>query len=155
MAGDELGRVFLEVDESGHDTAEVAETDVHGDTDTALGGATDVVAVPGDTLRDVGVDARGHEEDTGVLDVRVLRCDLHDQAENGGDGEADHEDATSAETVGHVTTGDAAEAGNDVRGHAHELSLLVAVAKSLDNGGKEQRETVQGSVDAAGTVSQV
>jgi len=72
MTSVELGRVLLEVDERSKDTTEVTETDVHGNTNTTLCGTTNVVAVPGDTLGNVGVDTAGKEEDTGVLGVRLL-----------------------------------------------------------------------------------
>jgi hypothetical protein len=146
----ELGRVFLEVDEGSEDTAEVTETDVHGDTDTTLSGTTNVVTVPGDTLRDVGVNATGKEEDTGILDVGVIRADLENNTEHGGEGEPDHEDTASAQFVGKVSTSDAAEASNNVRRNAHELSLIVGVAKGLDDGRQEERETVERGVDAEG-----
>ncbi|KAH0294548.1 high-affinity nicotinic acid transporter, partial [Aureobasidium sp. EXF-3399] len=144
----ELGRVLLEVDERSKDTSEVTETDVHGDTDTALGGTTDVVAVPGDTLRNVGVDTASEEEDTGVLDVRVVGSDLEDDTEHGGEGETDHEDTASAQLIGKVSAGDTAEASNNVGRDTHKLSLFVAVAESLDDSWQEKRETVKRGVNA-------
>lgn len=146
----ELGRVLLEVDERSKDTTKVTETDVHGDTDTTLGGTTNVVTVPGDTLRDVGVDTASEKEDTGVLDVRVVGSDLEDDTEHGGKSETDHEDTTSAQLIGKVSTSDADEASNDVRRNTHELSLFVAVAKGFDDSWQEERETVQRGVNAKG-----
>jgi len=146
----ELGRVLLEVHERGKDTTEVTETDVHGNTNTTLGGTTDVVTVPGDTLRDVGVDTASEEEDTSVLDVRVVGSDLENDTEHGGEGETDHEDTASAQLIGKVSTGDTAEASNDVGRDTHKLSLFVAVAESLDDSWQEKRETVKRGVDAEG-----
>lgn len=40
---------------------------MHSDTNTSLEGTTNVVAVPGDTLRNVGVDTGADEESTKVL----------------------------------------------------------------------------------------
>lgn len=77
-----VGSIVLAVNEAGDSTTEVTEADVHGNTDTALEGTSDVVAVPGDTLRDVGVDTAGDHEGGEVLGtVRV------DSSE---DDEADH-----------------------------------------------------------------
>jgi hypothetical protein len=45
------------IDESSHDTSEIAEADVHCDADAAFKTATDVVAVPCDPERDERVDA--------------------------------------------------------------------------------------------------
>jgi hypothetical protein len=45
------------IDESSHDTSEIAEADVHCDADTAFKTATDVVAVPCNPERDKRVDA--------------------------------------------------------------------------------------------------
>jgi hypothetical protein len=146
----ELGGVLLEVDERSENTTEVTETDVHGDTDTTLGGTTDVVTVPGDTLGNVGVDTASEEEDTGVLGVRVVGGDLKNNTKHGGEGETDHEDTTSAESISEVATRDAAEASNNVRRNTHQLSLVVGVAKSLDDGGQEKRETVERGVNADG-----
>jgi hypothetical protein len=150
VTGVELGRVLLEVDERGKNTTEVTETDVHGNTDTTLGGTTDVVTIPGDTLRNVGVDTAGEEEDTGVLGVRVVRGDLKNDTEHGGESETDHEDTTSAESISEISTRDAAEASNNVRRNTHELSLVVGVAKSFDDGGQEKRKTVERGVNADG-----
>jgi len=146
----ELWCILLEVDERSEDTTEVTETDVHSNTDTTLGGATNIVTVPGNTLRNVGVDTASEEEDTSVLDVGVGGSDLQNNTKDGSEGETDHEDTASAESVGEVSTSDAAEAGNDVRRDTHELGLLVAVAESLNDGGQEKGETVERGVNADG-----
>lgn len=146
----ELGGVLLEVDERSKDTTKVTESNVHGDTNTTLGGTTDVVTIPGNTLRNVGVDTTGKEEDTGILDVGVGGCDLENDTEHGSESETNHEDTARTETVGEVSTSDAAEAGNDVRRNTHELGLLVAVAEGLDNCGQEEGETVERGVNAKG-----
>jgi hypothetical protein len=65
-----------------HGSAEVAEADVHGNTDTTLERAANVVAVPSDTLRDVGVDTRGHEEAANVAHRAVLGNQKHYHADN-------------------------------------------------------------------------
>lgn len=72
VAGAVVRSVVLAVDEARDGTAEVTEADVHGDTDTSLERAADVVTVPGDTLGNVGVDARGDEEAGKVLGTVVL-----------------------------------------------------------------------------------
>jgi hypothetical protein len=50
-------------------------------TDAAFCRSADVVAVPGDSLRDVGVDAAGDEEDSNVFYDVVLAGDQHDEAD--------------------------------------------------------------------------
>jgi hypothetical protein len=67
--------------ESGDTAAEVTAADVHGDADTALGAAADVVPVPGDSRRDVGVDARGGEEAADIFDFGVVGGDEHREAD--------------------------------------------------------------------------
>ena len=69
------------VDVGGNNTTNVAEGDVHRHADTAFGRAADVVAVPGDALGDVGVDAAGDEEDADVFDGVVLGGDEHDESD--------------------------------------------------------------------------
>ena len=81
MSGREFWRIGRAVDVRGDHTADVAEGDVHRHSDAAFGRAADVVAVPGDALRDVGVDAAGDEEDANVFDGVVLRGDEHDEAD--------------------------------------------------------------------------
>lgn len=53
----ELWRVLWQEAVSSDRTTQVAKADVHGDTDTTLERATDVVTVPGDTHWDQGVNA--------------------------------------------------------------------------------------------------
>ena len=55
------------VNEPRNHAAQVPEPDVHCDADAALRRPANVVAVPGDGLRDVGVDARCGEEAGEVL----------------------------------------------------------------------------------------
>jgi len=69
------------VDVRRDDTADVAKSDVHGHSDATFGRAADVVAVPGDALRDVGVDAAGDEKDADVFDRVVLGGDEHYEAD--------------------------------------------------------------------------
>ncbi len=71
MTGEEPWAVVT-IDEAGKNTPEVTEAYVHGDPDTALDGTADIVAVPGDTLGHVGVDAGGDDEAGEVFDMIVL-----------------------------------------------------------------------------------
>lgn len=75
-----LRRLGRAIDVSGDRTANVSESDVHRHADAALGGSTDVVAVPGDALGHVRVYAACDEEDADVLDGVVLAADEHDEA---------------------------------------------------------------------------
>lgn len=65
-------RTIVTIDETSKDTPEVTKAYVHGDPDTALDGTADIVAVPGHTLRHVGVDAGSDDEAGEVFDVVVL-----------------------------------------------------------------------------------
>lgn len=116
-------------------------------SDTPLRRSADVVAVPGDTLGHVGVDAHGSEECTGVLEGVVGRGDLQDEAEDGDAVEKDHVDAALAVAVRQVAAADAADARRDVRGYRHQLRrLVVGEAQAGDDGREEQREGVPGNV---------
>lgn len=126
--------------------------------DTSLYATTNVVAIPSDTLRYIGVDTAGSKESAGILDVRVVGRDLHDESNDSQTGEANHEDATSFELVGEVTCSDTAHTGDAVRwyrpvnpfsiafhaiikgcnDYLHQLSLVVGIPKSLDDGRKEK-----------------
>lgn len=81
MSGGELRCICGAVDVGGNNTTDVTEGDVHGHSDAALGRAADVVAVPRDALRDVGIDAAGDEEDADVFDGVVLGRDEHYEAD--------------------------------------------------------------------------
>ena len=114
--------VFLQIDEPRDRATKVAETDVHRDPDAAFHAAADVVSVPRDALRHVGVDAGGEEEAAGVFDVVFLLAgcrDEHDEPDYRDDVEADHEEAAGAEAVGGPAACDAAEAGDDVWRDGH------------------------------------
>jgi hypothetical protein len=76
-------------------SAQVSEANVASNTDASLDATADVISVPGYTLWYVGVDTASSEEGTGVLDVGVVGRDLHDEADDGNESEADHEDSTS------------------------------------------------------------
>lgn len=142
--------ILGKVDETGDDTTEIAEADVHSNTDTTLDGATNVVTVPGDTLRDVGVDTRGKEESTGILGTVVLSGNEKDKTDDRDDIKAHHVDTTLLVHIGDDTTSDAESTGNDVRRNGHKLSALIGVSERLDNGRKEERVGVERSVDTNG-----
>lgn len=72
------------------------------------------------------------------------REDLRDAAEE------DHVDTTLTVLVSGVTTGDGEQAGDDIGRDGHELSHLVGVAETLDNGGQEDGDGVERGVDADG-----
>lgn len=81
MSGRKSRRIGRAVDVRGDHTANVAKGDVHSHSNTAFGRAADVVAVPGDALGHVRVDAAGNEEDADVFDGVVLGGDEHDEAD--------------------------------------------------------------------------
>lgn len=53
---------------------------MHSNTNTTLERATNVVAVPGDTLGNVGVDTAGDEESGEVLGTMGFDCSKDDEA---------------------------------------------------------------------------
>jgi hypothetical protein len=84
MPGREPRPVARPIDVCGDYTSQVSEGYVHGHADAAFGRAADVVAVPGDSLWNVGVDAAGDEEDADVFYDVVLAGDQHDEADQAG-----------------------------------------------------------------------
>jgi hypothetical protein len=62
------------------------KADMHGDTDSSLQRSTNVVAVPGNTLRHVGVDARGNQEAGEILGTKAFgasqNCETSDTAKS-------------------------------------------------------------------------
>lgn len=149
MTGPESGRVPGQVDVRSSHTAQVSETDVHGNTDTTLERATDVVAVPCDTLGYVGVDAADSEEAADVAHDVARRTKEHCPSSDGHEEETDHEDTTSLQAISKVSTAEGEEAGDDVWRHGHELGSIVGVAECSDDGGEEERDGVQRGVAAA------
>jgi len=103
VARAEMRLVLGKVAEAGDRTSQVAESDVHAikqisqndfsstagrrvdsrNANTTLRGATDVVAVPGHTLRDVGVDTDCGEEGANVLDSVIIAGVEHREADDG------------------------------------------------------------------------
>lgn len=82
MSRNIAGGILREVQVRRDGTTQVAKPYVHGDAYSALQGAADVVAVPGDTLGDVGVDAAGEEKAAGVLDSIVVGDYEHQEADD-------------------------------------------------------------------------
>lgn len=97
----------------------LTEANMHGNADTTFDTSANVVAIPGDTLGNVGIDSHGEEETSGILDMGVLRSEQHDQTDNGDETEADHENASGLESVSCPSTCEGAETGNDVWGDGH------------------------------------
>lgn len=126
------------------------KANVHGNTNTALEGTTDVVAVPGDTLRNIGVDTAGDEESSKVLGAVGVDSGEDDETDHSDKAESNHVDTTLAVSVSSETATNGEETGNNVGRNRHELSNLVGVAKRLDDGGKEDRDGVERGVDADG-----
>lgn len=60
-------------------TTKVAHTDLHGDTDSTLQRATDIVTVPSNSLWDVGVYTSNNKETGKVLDLVVLNSGEKDE----------------------------------------------------------------------------
>lgn len=72
MAG-KVARGFIRTEDKARDgAAEVTHTNLHGNTNSTLQCTADIVAVPGNGLRDVGVDTSNNKEAREVLDLVVL-----------------------------------------------------------------------------------
>jgi hypothetical protein len=76
--------VAREEEVSGDGATKVAEADMHGYTDGSLEGAADVVPIPGNTLRYIGIYARSEEEATGVPHAVVVRGKEHNKTDDTG-----------------------------------------------------------------------
>ena len=132
--------IVLIVNEACNCTTQITETNVHRDAYAALRAATDVVAIPCYTLGHVAVDTGGRKEGAGILNAEVIlvRREQHDEADDGADIVADHEQATGAEFVCCEAAADAENGRDDVGGHGHQLSeFRVSVTEILDDGWEE------------------
>lgn len=61
------------------DSAKISEADLRCDTDRALSGAPDIVAVPCNRLKDIWVDTGGSEECAKILVLCIVGCELDDE----------------------------------------------------------------------------
>jgi hypothetical protein len=111
---------------------------VHRNAHTTLQAAADIVAVPGNTLRNIGIDAACKEETASVFDSCVVRRDEHDESNDSGAEEADHEHAASLQAIREIAAADTADAGCHVGGDGHQLGGFVRVAQGADDGGEEE-----------------
>lgn len=123
------------------------ESHVHSNPYPALDSTTNVVAIPGNTLRDIGIDAGGEKEAASVLDMWAFGCNEHDKPRQCDAVEADHEDTASLESVCQKTSSNAAEACHNVRRDRHELSSFVRVAEGLHDRWQEERHGVKRGID--------
>jgi len=82
MSREVPGRISGAVSERGNGTTQVAETNVHCDSDTTLGRAANVVAVPGNSHGDVRVNTTGGEERAKVLDAGLVGGDQHGESDD-------------------------------------------------------------------------
>lgn len=106
---------------------------MHGNADTTLETATDVVAVPGNSHGYQGVDTRCSEEGTGILDAGLAGTGEHSEADDSRGFMGKHENTTLLRTVGKETSADGENTSNDIRGNSHKLTVFVGVAHVLDN----------------------
>lgn len=74
-------------------------------------------------------------------DTTLLIFDLRDNVE------CNHVDTSGPLLISCPIRPDAEEAGNDIRGHTHELGLIVGVTERLHDGGKEKRDGIERCVD--------
>lgn len=123
---------------------------MHGNTNTALEGATDVVSVPGDTHWNQWVDTGGSEESAGVLNSWLVSTQEQGETGDGNQLESSHEETTLLHLISSPASGNGEKTGNDVWWYGHKLSLLVGMAHDFDDGWKEERDRVEWGVDADG-----
>lgn len=115
--------------ESRDGTTQVAESDVHGNTNTSLQRASDVVTVPGNTHRDQRINTRSGEKCSKILNSSVVGGCKHGESDDGGAFEDTHEDTTLLSFVGEETGCDCENACYDVWWDGHELRLLGGVSQ--------------------------
>jgi hypothetical protein len=88
------------------------------------------------------------KEGADVLHCRLATADEHGKSNDREELEPHHKDASLFCPVGGVARADGEKTGDDVRGNRHQLGSFVAVAHVLDDGGEEERDGVEGSIDS-------
>lgn len=88
------------------------------------------------------------EEGADILHRRFAATDEHGKSSDRDQLEPHHEEASLFGLVGGVARADGEETGDDVRGNRHQLGTFVGVAHVLDDGGEEERDGVERSVDS-------
>jgi len=149
---------------------------MHSNAYSALGGSSDVVPVPCNSHRHIGVDATlikrrpirvsdllsnprsiemiqkyaptDSQKGSDVLHGGLVGGDEHHETGNSDQAEGHHEDASLLCFIRRITPRNRGKAANDVGWHAHQLRLLVSVAHVLHNGGEEERDRVKRGVNA-------
>jgi len=77
----------------------------------------------------------------------ILGRDKHGEANNSGQAEEHHEHSTMLLAICEVASTDSGDGTDDVWGDTHKLRTVVRVAHVVDDGGEEERDRVEGSVD--------
>jgi hypothetical protein len=151
-----------------NDTTQIANADLHGHADAALGRATDVVAVPRRNLRDIRIDTTSKKESTTVLYSVMVGSQEHRRANDPNpklafasqrlkrilgsrkNVAANDVDSALSRSICSKPKSQTENACDYVGRHGHELRAVVRVAEALDDGRQEQREGVERSEDAEG-----
>lgn len=123
---------------------------MHGNANTTLEGATDVVSVPGDTHWNQWIDTGGSEESTDVLNSWLISAQQHGETSNGNQLESSHEETTLLHLISSPAGGNGEKTSDDVWWYCHKLSRFVGVTHDFDDGWKEERDRVEWGVDADG-----
>jgi hypothetical protein len=113
------GLVGGRVDETTNNSSSVSETDDDGGGDRFLQRTSTVVGSPRDNDGNERVNTGRGEEETSVLNVRVLREQQKQEPDHSHRGERDGDNTSLSKTVGRVTSEDGGESSNDVRGDGH------------------------------------
>lgn len=92
-----------------------SQTHLHCNSNTALDRSTCVVAVPGDTERNVCEDTNRGQIATNISDMWMFGSDQEYHSSDRTEEETDHEDPTGAESIGQIPNPDARYTCQDVR----------------------------------------
>jgi len=148
MSREESRSIFGSEGETGENTPKVTKPNVHGNTDSSFGSATNVISVPRNTHRDIRVNPRDDKKRASVLDMRVVGRNKEDETSNSDKAEEDHEGSAFLSSISEVPSRNGGDAANNVRRNSHELRLVVRVSHVLHNGREEKGDRVQRCVDA-------
>lgn len=158
VASDVPRPVTREVDVRGDDATAVATHDLHGNARPSLETPADVAAVPGESERDLWIDAwwlrrsasallevrstserrigltNGGKDSACVLDMRLAAPSQQGKSQDGDQLEAQQEHAALPDSVCEIARRNCEDACKDIRRHAHQLRIIRGIVHGLDDG---------------------
>jgi len=87
---------------------------MHRNSHGSFDRASDIVAIPCDTLGNIGEYPGSEEEAASVFDMRILRRDKHDQTNNSRTVKPDHEESSGLELISRETASNTTKASDNV-----------------------------------------